>query len=310
MLTVTELQKHFGPIAAVNNISFELKKGDVLGFLGPNGAGKTTTMRMITGFLRPNGGTAVIDGYDIRHQSVEARRRIGYLPENAPVYRDTTVFNFLNFIAEIRGYRGRERRRRVDRIMETCKLENVRHQCVDTLSKGYKQRVCFAQAILHDPPLLIMDEPTDGLDPNQKNIVRRMILGMAQTKAVIISTHILEEVDAVCNRTIVISNGRIAAEGSPEELKRRSPMHGAVKLQLAQGSDDVKNELKALPAAARVETTPGHRYIVYPRRPDVLLRQIMDLARRGGWNLTSIELSEGRLDDTFRLLTKAEGKTS
>lgn len=310
MLTVNALHKNFGPIAAVRGISFEVAKGDVLGFLGPNGAGKSTTMRMVTGFLKPSGGTAVIDGCDILEQSVAARRRIGYLPENAPVYRDATVHHFLNFIADVRGFRGAEQRRRVDRVMAICKLEGVRHQSVDTLSKGYKQRVCFAQAVLHDPPLLIMDEPTDGLDPNQKAIVRSMILEMAATKAIVISTHILEEVDAVCNRAIIISGGRIVAQGTPSELKRRSPGYGAVSLTLTRVPDGTQAELEALPAVARVETTPDAGFIVYPRQPDALLQEIMELSRRQQWSLSSISVSEGRLEDTFRALTTLGEKVS
>ncbi len=304
MLTVDKLQKNFGPITAARDISFDLKKGDVLGFLGPNGAGKSTTMRIITGYLQPSGGTATVNGFDIGKQSVAARRQLGYLPENAPVYEDTTVQHFLNFIAEIRGFRGSERRRRVDRIMDICKIEPVRRQSVDTLSKGYRQRVCFAQAILHDPPILIMDEPTDGLDPNQKAIVRQMILDMAQTKAIIISTHILEEVDAVCNRTIIISRGRIVAQGTPTELKQRSPSHGAVTLELTETPDSVMADLETLPSAQRVEPADNHCFTIYPRDPGKLFQDVMNQARRRSWTIKSISVKEGRLEDTFHTLTQ------
>jgi ABC-2 type transport system ATP-binding protein len=223
MIDVRNLVKSYGPVMAVKGVSFKVEKGEVLGFLGPNGAGKTTTMRMITGFLPPTSGTAVICGHDIVEQPVEAKRMFGYLPENAPVYDSMLVSGFLSFIAEIRGYRGAEKKERVEAAIRKCHLEAVRYQSIGTLSKGYRQRVCFAQAILHDPPVLIMDEPTDGLDPNQKHVVRSMIKEMASQKSIIISTHILEEMDAVCTRAIIISNGAIVFNGTPDELRSRSP---------------------------------------------------------------------------------------
>jgi ABC-2 type transport system ATP-binding protein len=223
MLTVKNLKKSFGPFQAVKGVSFTINKGEVLGFLGPNGAGKTTTMRMITGFLAPCDGTAEICGCDIRQDPVGAKRSIGYLPENAPSYHAMTVVDFLDFVARIRGYTGAERRDRLDRAIVQARLEGVRNQTIETLSKGYRQRTCFAQAILHDPPVLIMDEPTDGLDPNQKYVVREMIRTMSAEKAIIISTHILEEVDAVCTRAVIIANGAIVANGTPSELKAQDP---------------------------------------------------------------------------------------
>jgi ABC-2 type transport system ATP-binding protein len=222
MLEVRELAKQFGAINAVRGVSFTVARGEVLGFLGPNGAGKTTTMRMITGFLPPTAGTAVIDGHDITAEPVAAKRMVGYLPENAPAYHSMTVTNFLKFVAEIRGLRGARGREAVESAIQRSHLDSVRHQTIATLSKGYRQRTCFAQAILHDPPVLIMDEPTDGLDPNQKHTVRTMIREMAAQKAIIVSTHILEEVDAVCSRAIIISKGRIVANGTPTELRARS----------------------------------------------------------------------------------------
>lgn len=223
MLEVRNLRKRYGLIEAVRDISFSVQKGEILGVLGPNGAGKSTTMRMITGFLPPTAGTAVVTGFDIVEQPIEAKRRIGYLPENAPLYPEMTVLGFLDFVAGIRGFRGAERRRRIESAMDRCRLEAVRHQPIETLSKGYRQRVCFAQAVLHDPLLLVMDEPTDGLDPNQKFVVREMIRSMATEKAILISTHILEEVEAVCTRAIIIDAGRIVAGGTPVELKARHP---------------------------------------------------------------------------------------
>jgi len=222
MLEVKSICKNFGPIMAVKGISFSAEKGEVLGFLGPNGAGKTTTMRMITGFLPPTSGTAVVCGHDVTADPVEAKRNIGYLPENAPAYSSMTVTNFLRFIADMRGLSGGAKDDAVEAAVVKCRMESVRHQTIGTLSKGYRQRACLAQAILHDPPVLIMDEPTDGLDPNQKFVVRQMIKEMAASKVIIVSTHILEEVDAVCTRAIIISAGKIVANGTPAELKARS----------------------------------------------------------------------------------------
>ena len=223
MLKVENLKKRFGRFEAVKGISFTVAKGEVLGFLGPNGAGKSTTMRMITGFLPPTEGTAEICGHDIVKDPVEAKKCLGYLPESAPSYRAMTVVEYLRFIAEIRGYRGAEGRERVAAAIEKARLQPVVHKTIETLSKGYRQRACFAQAILHDPPVLIMDEPTDGLDPNQKYTVREMIREMAAEKAIVISTHILEEVDAVCTRAIVIADGEIRADGTPAQLKAMDP---------------------------------------------------------------------------------------
>lgn len=223
MLKVENLKKNFGSFQAVKGISFSVGKGEVLGFLGPNGAGKSTTMRMITGFLPPTSGRAVICGHDVTTDPVGAKRCLGYLPESAPSYRAMTVEDFLTFIAKIRGFSGAEVKSRVEAVIEKAKLSGVARQTIDTLSKGYRQRTCFAQAIIHDPQVLIMDEPTDGLDPNQKFTVREMIREMAADKAIIISTHILEEVDAVCTRAIVIANGEIKADGTPAELRSKDP---------------------------------------------------------------------------------------
>lgn len=223
MLTVSNLTKNFGSLQAVKGVSFSVKKGEVLGFLGPNGAGKSTTMRMIVGFIPPTSGTAVICGHDIARDPVAAKCCIGYLPENAPSYHTMSVTEFLTFVARVRGYRGAELEKRVENAIVKSHLERVRRQTIETLSKGYRQRTCFAQAILHDPQVLIMDEPTDGLDPNQKYVVRQMIKEMAEDKAIIISTHILEEVDAVCTRAVVISEGRIVANGTPQELRAQDP---------------------------------------------------------------------------------------
>jgi ABC-2 type transport system ATP-binding protein len=225
MLEIRNLVKYFGPLAAVDGVSFSVPKGQVLGFLGPNGAGKSTTMKMITGFLAPSSGTAVVCGHDILDAPVAAKRCIGYLPEGAPAYPDMTPADFLDFIAHIRGYRGGEARARIKRVVEMIHIGEVMEQPIDTLSKGYRRRVGVAQALLHDPPVLILDEPTDGLDPNQKYEMRRIIADMAPEKAIVISTHLLEEVEAVCGRAIIIARGRILLDGTPAELCARSE-HG------------------------------------------------------------------------------------
>lgn len=240
MLEVKNLSKSFGPIKAVSNVSFAVEKGTVLGFLGPNGAGKSTTMRMITGFLTPSEGTAVICGHDILTQPVQAKKKIGYLPENAPVYADMTVHGFLKFAAQIRGYKGTDVNARIQAAVEKCQLQNVFNQSLGTLSKGFKQRVCFAQAIIHDPPVLIMDEPTDGLDPNQKHVVRDMIKGMASEKVIIISTHILEEVDAICSRALIIANGTIVANGTPKEIRGSEDSLETAFRKLTTGDEQVR----------------------------------------------------------------------
>ncbi|ACB77456.1 ABC transporter ATP-binding protein [Opitutus terrae] len=224
MIEVKGLVKTYGTKRAVNGVSFSVRRGDILGFLGPNGAGKSTTMKLITGFLRPNAGTAMVDGIDVTLDPVAVKSKLGYLPESAPAYPEMTVEEFLGFIAEVRGFRAKDARQAaVERVIALTHLVSVRKQTIETLSKGYKQRVGFAQALLHDPPVLVLDEPTDGLDPNQKNEVRALIKKMAAEKAVILSTHILEEVDAICNRVIIISEGRIVVDETPAQLRARQP---------------------------------------------------------------------------------------
>ncbi|MFA5056988.1 MAG: ATP-binding cassette domain-containing protein [Opitutaceae bacterium] len=228
MIEVKGLVKDYGALRAVDGVSFTVRRGDILGFLGPNGAGKSTTMKMITGFLRPTAGTVLVGGHDVTAEPVAVKRQVGYLPENAPAYPEMTVEEFLGFIAETRGYRAAApRQEHVERVIGLCHLGPVRRQSIETLSKGFKQRVGFAQALLHDPPVLVLDEPTDGLDPNQKHEVRRLIRQMAAEKAVILSTHILEEVDAICTRVIIISRGQVVVDNTPEGLRAR---HGGARL--------------------------------------------------------------------------------
>ena len=302
MLEVENIRKSFGIIEAVKGVSFSVEQGEILGFLGPNGAGKSTTMRMITGFLTPSSGTATICGHDILAQPVAAKKSFGYLPENAPVYAEMTSISFLRFCAELRGYSGAERDLCIEKAVERCRLEKVLQQPIGTLSKGFKQRVCFAQALLHDPPVLIMDEPTDGLDPNQKHLVRGMIREMSARKAIVISTHILEEVEALCTRCIIISDGRLVGNGTPDELRAESNLKGAVEIVLAQPSDSAGAELRKLASSDRVESS-GERYIVYPGNPDALLADVTNLATNSDWNPTSIRKLGGRLDDVFMKLT-------
>jgi ABC-2 type transport system ATP-binding protein len=221
MISVKDLRRRFGSIVAVDGISFEVDKGDVLGFLGPNGAGKTTAMRMIACFLPPDAGTATVCGHDILREPIKVQQSLGYLAENAPAYNEMTVGSFLNFVCDARQVFGRPRKEALDRIVVLCAIESVYHQTIETLSKGYRRRVGLAQALIHDPPVLILDEPTDGLDPNQKHEVRQLISKMAKDKCIVVSTHILEEVEAVCNRTIIIQRGRILVDSTPEELKQK-----------------------------------------------------------------------------------------
>jgi ABC-2 type transport system ATP-binding protein len=219
MIEIKELRRSFGPIVAVDGVSFEVSKGEVLGLLGPNGAGKSTTMRMLACFLRPDSGTATVCGHDILTDSVKVRQTMGYLAENAPAYNEMTVAGMLDFVCDARQITGKARKEALDRIVPMCSIESVYHQSIETLSKGYKRRVGLAQALIHDPQVLILDEPTDGLDPNQKHEVRQLINKMAADKAIIISTHILEEVEAVCSRTIIIARGKVLVDSTPDKLK-------------------------------------------------------------------------------------------
>jgi len=307
MIKVENLTKLFGDKRAVDGITFRVGLGEVLGFLGPNGAGKSTTMRMITGFIPPTSGTVKVGGNDIVEDPVAAKKLIGYLPENAPAYTDMTVEGFLNFAAEIRGLRGNARQTAVNRVVDLCFLKSVLHQNVDTLSKGYRHRTCFAQSIIHDPDILILDEPTDGLDPNQKHEIRQLIRKMGQRKAIIFSTHILEEVDAVCTRAMIIDRGRVVANGTPQELRRRSEWAGAVTLRvggLAAGA--VRDQLSRLRSVGKVSAEAhGDRVAVtvFPRAngDSDLTREV--LAATQSWQVEELRTEEGRLDEVFRSIT-------
>jgi ABC-2 type transport system ATP-binding protein len=299
MIRIENLVKTFGAKRAVDGVSFAVERGEVLGFLGPNGAGKSTTMRMVTGFMPPTSGRVAIGGHDVAESPLEAKRLVGYLPENAASYPDMTVKGFLEFAAEIRGLTGSRKKQAVARVVERCFLEGVLRQSIDTLSKGYKHRTCLAQALIHDPEVLIMDEPTDGLDPNQKHEVRNLIRELGRNKAIVFSTHILEEVDAACTRAIIIDRGRIVANGTPEELRAMSDLAGAVTLS-AHGATEEK-----LSTLGRVENLNG-AFRVFPRdksKAGDLAAQVVELVSREGWKVEGMFSERGELDEVFRRIT-------
>ena len=312
MIDVQSLSKDYGSRRAISDISFKVERGEVLGFLGPNGAGKSTTMRMLTGFIPPTEGDVVISGFKIEENPIAVKRLVGYLPENAPSYSDMTVRGFLNFAAELRGFRGAERARAVERVVEMCFLGSVLHQSIETLSKGFRHRTCFAQSIIHDPAVLILDEPTDGLDPNQKHEVRTLIREMGEKKAIIFSTHILEEVEAVCSRAIIIDSGRIVANGTPAELKQKSAHAGAVTVRIANSeASAVKMKLSELSSGERLTTlceSPA-AVRIFPKNTsarDELAAAIGQLAAREHWQIEELHTEEGRLDEVFRTITLPE----
>ena len=309
MLEIENLTKRYGQHTVVDDLSFRCVPGEVLGFLGPNGAGKSTTMKMVTGFVPPSAGRVSVCGLDIDQASVEARRCIGYLPEGAPCYPEMTPSSFLDFIADIRGLTRAERKTRLDSVIEALHLGPVLNQSIDTLSKGFKRRVGLAQAILHDPKVLILDEPTDGLDPNQKHEVRELIRSMAADKLIILSTHILEEVEAVCTRAIIIANGSILADDTPEQLARRSRFHNAVRLRVGanESFDQVQAALVQLISIDSVEVDRGSRTITAMARTETrdgeTWQQVFDLISRQNWDITGLQLEVGQLDQVFREIT-------
>ena len=306
MIDVQGLTKEYGRLRAVDNLSFRVEPGQVLGFLGPNGAGKTTTMRIVAGFLPATSGRVLVCGHDIETESVAAKRRIGYLPEGAPSYPEMTPRSFLEFIAEARGMPAEKRRRRLDEVFALLHLERVLEQTIDTLSKGYRRRVGLAQAILHDPEVLILDEPTDGLDPNQKHEVRELIGRMARDKIIVISTHMLEEVDAVCNRAIIIAHGKILADDTPRGLETRSRFHNAVSVKLAS-TEQLAAARRAINALSEVASTEldekNQRLTAFPAAGKLPLAAINALAERERWHLAELHLESGRLDEVFRSIT-------
>ncbi|HTQ34511.1 MAG TPA: ABC transporter ATP-binding protein [Stellaceae bacterium] len=309
MLEIRNLYKNFGPLVAVDDVSFTVSRGEVLGFLGPNGAGKSTTMKMITGFLAPTAGTAVICGADIRERPLAAKRQFGYLPEGAPAYPDMTVADFLRFVAHIRGFRGKDAQARIDGIVSLVHLDEVYQQRIETLSKGFRRRVGVAQALIHDPPVVILDEPTDGLDPNQKYEMRSILASMQAEKAIIISTHLLEEVEAVCSRAIIIARGRILADATPSELAARSRFHNAVRLDIDPANENrIRSDLAALPDIAVIETLDeGRGLLIIARDNKPIAGDIADLAEGREWHIGGFTVERGRLDDVFRAITAPHG---
>lgn len=304
MIEISHLSKRYGPLLAVDDISFRVEPGQVLGFLGPNGAGKSTTMKMIAGFLAPTAGQIKVAGFDVEREPIEAKRRIGYLPEGAPAYGEMTPRGFLNFVADIRGLAGDVRRRRIDEVIARLNLQHVLDQSIETLSKGFKRRVGLAQAILHDPQVLILDEPTDGLDPNQKHEVRALIQAMAKDKIIVISTHILEEVHAVCGRAIIIAGGKLLADATPAELEARSRYHGAVSLT-AKDTPVLVDALRALAEVEQVEIDPQDgRVTAFPRKGKPLFPVVSELIRSRGFAVDELALESGRLDEVFRQITQ------
>jgi ABC-2 type transport system ATP-binding protein len=306
MIEVQGLTKEYGRFRAVDDLSFRVEPGEVLGFLGPNGAGKTTTMRIVAGFLPATSGRVLVCGADVATQAVEAKRHIGYLPEGAPSYPEMTPRSFLEFIAEARGIPPAQRKQRLDEVFQQLHLDRVLDQSIDTLSKGYRRRVGLAQAIIHDPDVLILDEPTDGLDPNQKHEVRELIGRMAKSKIIVISTHLLEEVEAVCNRAIIIARGKILADDTPRGLEARSRFYNAVSLKLADAAQlqAARNAINSLPEVASTELDEKNgRITAFPAPGKLPLAPINALAERQGWALAELHLESGRLDEVFRSIT-------
>lgn len=306
MIQISNLTRTFGSFTAVKNVSFEVKPGEILGFLGPNGAGKSTTMKMITGFLTPSSGNVSVLGVNVSLDPLSAQKQMGYLPEGAPSYGDMTVLSFLKFIGRVRGFSGSELSARIDSVVSKVSLKDVLNQRIETLSKGFKRRVGIAQAIIHDPQVLILDEPTDGLDPNQKYQVRELIKNLAKDKIVVISTHILEEVSAVCSRALILSSGSVVFDGSPSELAAKSKFHNAVSVKFTH-NDDVVPKLESLVNVLRVECDEQSGLItIYPEAGKTVLKQVNELIHSQDWEVEELHVEKGRLDDVFRQVTIGE----
>jgi ABC-2 type transport system ATP-binding protein len=311
VIDVEHLSKNYGDIRAVNGVSFSVPKGQVMGFLGPNGAGKSTTMKMITGFIEPTEGSVRVGGFDVRQKSLEVRKLIGYLPESAPSYGEMLVREFLEFVAEIRGQRGVKRKAAAQKMREVCSLDDVWNRPIETLSKGYRQRVGFAQALIHDAPVLILDEPTDGLDPNQKYEVRKLIKEMGQDKTIILSTHILEEVEAVCERVVIIAQGEIVADATPDQLKSQSNLHNAITIRMPEKlTDQAKEMLAGLGSVSHVERLDGavDRLRVFPCQGSAIIEEVTRAIKEKNLEFDELHVEPGRLDDVFRKVTRQVGE--
>ena len=309
MIVVDALSKQFGQFQAVDDISFEVQRGEVVGFLGPNGAGKSTTMKMLTCYLPPTSGNAEVNGFSIYSQTLQVQEQIGYLPESAPSYNEMQVEEFLSFIGEVRGYTGSELRRRVGRVLELTSLQEARKQIIDTLSKGFRQRTCLAQALIHDPPVLILDEPTDGLDPNQKHEVRELIRRMSEERTILISTHILEEVEAVCSRALIISEGRLVGLGTPDELLSQSIYRNALTLSVSGVNAETLledlNGLEQVYSVERLEDMPNGAITVrvFPKDRESISSELEKFLKKQKMSIEQFFVERGRLDEVFRKLT-------
>ncbi|OLF53823.1 ABC transporter ATP-binding protein [Pseudomonas chlororaphis] len=305
MIDLSHLTKTFAGKTAVDRLSFRASAGEVLGVLGPNGAGKSTSMRMLGGTLLPTSGTVCVHGLDIRRQRRQAQRLIGYVPEGLSADSEMSVRGFLGYIAQVRGYRGALKRQRIGAMLDLFDLETVGQQRIATLSKGYRRRVDLAQALLHDPKVLLLDEPTDGLDPAQRHHVRELIKYWAQNKTVLISTHLLEEVSAVCNRVVVINDGQLLADSTPRELESRSRYHQAVTLTSARPLDIL--ELAVLPGVAGIEQgCEPHSITVLAKPGATILAGIDQLIARSGWPVSQRVVERGRLEEVFRRLIQEQ----
>ena len=309
MIVVDALSKQFGQFQAVDEISFEVQRGEVVGFLGPNGAGKSTTMKMLTCYLPPTSGNAEVNGFSINSQRLQVQEQIGYLPESAPSYNEMQVEEFLSFIGEVRGYTGSELRRRVGRVLELTSLQEARKQIIDTLSKGFRQRTCLAQALIHDPPVLILDEPTDGLDPNQKHEVRELIRRMSEERTILVSTHILEEVEAVCTRALIISEGRLVGLGTPDELLSQSIYRNAITLSVSGVNAETLledlNGLEQVYSVERLEDMPNGSITVrvFPKDRESISSELEKFLKKKKMSIEQFFVERGRLDEVFRKLT-------
>ncbi len=310
MIEVKELYKFYGHKKAVDGVSFTAKRGEVLGFIGPNGAGKSTTMRVITGFIPPSEGSVTVDGVDIAENPFLAKAKIGYLPESAPVYNNMTVLGFLKFCAEMRGLHSVQRNEAVEKAIDACFLQQVRHQSIDTLSKGYRHRTSLAQALIGDPDALILDEPTDGLDPNQKHEVRKLIRKLGKKKAIIISTHILEEVDAICDRLVLIDDGKVKFDGTPDQFRALGHLDGVALLTCSNTTaEEMEEQLKSCDFVKEVEKAATHSIRIYPKNENAeILHDLSHIIAENGWRATELTAHKGRLDDVFHQLTQPEEK--
>jgi ABC-2 type transport system ATP-binding protein len=308
LLEIRNLTKRYGPITAVDDLTFKVDRGEVLGFLGPNGAGKSTTMKIVTGYVPATSGFASVAGFDVSKDPIEVKRRIGYLPEGAPLYGDMTPASLLDFVCDVRGLSRAQRKHGIDYASEWLHIGSVMQQPIETLSKGYKRRVGLAQAIVHDPEVLILDEPTDGLDPNQKHEVRQLLQEMAGEKAIIISTHILEEVDAVCSRAIIIAHGRLVADSVPAQLQTLSALHNAVGIRVASGqAARVEQKLQAVTGVISISTinTQGSvtELLAVAQGGHTILGPVRDAVAAPEFGVEEIFVERGRLEDVFRQLT-------